>query len=301
MYSKQKVSIPVSDGGVTIKNIKGTGYVYYTTGRIYSPEKRRSDPIRVTIGKQCKDDLMSMIPNERYVQYFSGRIKEEELEKPKRSGCLHIGAFLVIRKIIAEYHLDRIIEEIIGKDAGLFLDMAAYAIITENNAAQHYEGYVFNHPLFSQRMRIYSDSKVSDFLHNLTVDQQIQFQNIWNSTRDHREKIYISYDSTNKNSQAGDIDLVEIGRPKDEKDYPVFNYSIAYDTKNSTPLFYEAYPGSIVDVAQFQIMLEKASKRSINHITRGRDRVIHRPRAAGRRSAPWDHVQSAPAGRSAGG
>ena len=58
---------------------------------------------------------------------------EELLVEPRRSSCLHIGSFLVIRKIIAEYHLDQIIEEIIGKDAGLFLDLAAYAIITENS------------------------------------------------------------------------------------------------------------------------------------------------------------------------
>ena len=258
MYQRQKVHIPLSDGGVTVKKIKGTGYVYYTTGRVYSPEGKRSNPVRVTIGKQCKDDPTRMIPNEKYAIYFADRMPEELLIETERSSCLHIGAYLVIRKIIAEYHLDTIIEKIVGKDAGLFLDLAAYAIITENNAAQHYEGYGFNHPLFTNRMRIYSDSKVSDFLHCLDIDQQIQFQNEWNASRDHREKIYISYDSTNKNSKAGDIDLVEVGRPKDDKGLPVFNYSIAYDTKNSIPLFYEAYPGSIVDVRQIQQMLEKA-------------------------------------------
>ena len=39
----------------------------------------------------------------------------------------------------------------------------------------------------------------------------------------------------------------------------VFNYSIAFDRNNSLPLFYEAYPGSIVDVSQLQLMLEKAN------------------------------------------
>ena len=137
--------------------------------------------------------------------------------EPKRSSCLHIGSFLVIKKIIAEYHLDQIIEEIIGKDAGMFLDLAAYAIITENNVAQHYESYGFNHPLFTNNMRVYNDSKVSDFLNKLEIDQQIEFQNVWNETMDHREKIYISYDSTNKNNEAGDIDLMEIGHPKDDR------------------------------------------------------------------------------------
>ena len=39
---------------------------------------------------------------------------------------------------------------------------------------------------------------------------------------------------------------------------PIFNYSIAYDTRNKEPLFYEAYPGSINDVSQLKFMIDKA-------------------------------------------
>ena len=106
--------------------------------------------------------------------------------------------------------------------------------------------------------QIYSDSRVSDFITGITPDQSVGFLNEWNARRDHREKIYISYDSTNKACQAGDIRIAEYGHPKDGKDYPVFNYAIAYDRDNREPLFYEEYPGSIVDMAQLQIMLDKA-------------------------------------------
>jgi len=107
-------------------------------------------------------------------------------------------------------------------------------------------------------MRIYSDSKVSKFLHSITREQSIGFLNSWNEERDHREKIYFSYDSTNKNCQAGDIEMVEYGNAKMDQGAPIFNYSIAYDTHNKKPLFYEAYPGSINDVSQLQFMLDKA-------------------------------------------
>ena len=82
-------------------------------------------------------------------------------------------------------------------------------------------------------MRIYSDSKVSDFLKEITVDQRIRFLNEWNRKRDHRERIYISYDSTNKISQAGDIELVELGHAKTGIETEIFNYSIAYDRRYS--------------------------------------------------------------------
>jgi transposase len=104
----------------------------------------------------------------------------------------------------------------------------------------------------------YTDSKISDFLASIQDDQRVGFLNEWNEIRDHREKVYISYDSTNKNCQAGEIEMVEFGHPKEDKGVPVFNYSIAYDTDNREPLFYEQYPGSIVDISQLQFMLEKA-------------------------------------------
>ena len=58
--------------------------------------------------------------------------------------------------------------------------------------------------------------------------------------------------------QAGDIDLVEFGHPKDDQGKEIFNYSIAYDRNNREPLFYESYPGSIVDISQLQYTLGKA-------------------------------------------
>lgn len=61
-----------------------------------------------------------------------------------------------------------------------------------------------------------------------------------------------------KTAQAGDIDLVEFGHPKDDQGKEIFNYSIAYDRDNREPLFYESYPGSIVDISQLQYTLGKA-------------------------------------------
>ena len=82
---------------------------------------------------------------------------------------------------------------------------------------------------------------------------------------EHRQKIYISYDSTNKDCQAGEIELVEYGHPKVDTGQPVIGYAIAYDCNNAVPLFYEDYPGSIVDVTQLQIMLEKADGYGYKH------------------------------------
>ncbi len=131
--------------------------------------------------------------------------------------------------------------------------------MAEDNAAQYYPDYAYNHPLFTEEMKVSSDSKISSFLRDIKRGDSIEFQNDWNGKRDHREKIYISYDSTNKHCQAGDIEIAEFGHEKDKQNKPIYHYSIAYDRNNRWSLFYEAYPGSINDVSQLQFMLEKAA------------------------------------------
>lgn len=259
MYLNFTVKIPDAAGKLLYEKRGNTTYVKYEYNRVYVPEKKYTLPKRATIGKVSVSDETMMQPNETFFKYFPEVEFSNELRQSNRSSCLRIGTHVVIQNIIREYRLD----ELLGyyfkeKDLGLFLDLAVYSIIAENNAGQYYPDYAYNHPLFTKGMRIYSDSKVSDFLHSITEDQSVGFLNEWNANRDHREKIYISYDSTNKNCQAGDFALIEYGKPKNDVGLPVFNYSIAFDMKHREPLFYEKYPGSIVDTSQLKLMLDKA-------------------------------------------
>ena len=265
MYLDCMVKVP-DEKGISTKTIQQTPYVYYEIGRIYKPEKKYNLPKRICIGKKDSDHPGMMRPNENYLKYFPRESLPDQMNNCLRSSCLHIGVYLIIRKIISEYGLDLMLEDIIGVDAGLFLDFAAYTIIEEDNAGQYYPDYAYNHVLFTDNMKVYSDSKLSSFLHETTVDQNVAFLNRWNKNRDHREKIYVSYDASNKNSEAGDIELVETGHPKDDKGLPVMGFAVAYDRNNREPLFYESYPGSIVDVSQLKYMLGKAEGYGYKHL-----------------------------------
>ena len=266
MYLNCRIKMPKTDGKISIKKINGTSYVYFETSRTYIKDKQYNSAKRTCIGKRDPEQPTFIYPNEKFLKFFPRELLPIEKDDQERSGCLRIGAFLVIRKIVSDYRLDEMIARIIGRDAGLFLDLAAYSIITEDNAGQYYPDYAYNHALFTDNMWVYSDSKVSSFLQEVTVDQRISFLNEWNKKRDHREKIYISYDSTNKESQAGDIGMVELGHAKDGVETDIFNYSIAYDRYNREPLFYESYPGSIVDVSQLQYTLKKAKGYGYEHV-----------------------------------
>ncbi len=259
MYLDFLVKIPDVKGKITRKKKGNNTYINYEYARVYDPDRKFNIPQRVTIGKESKSDSSMMQPNQNFLTYFPEVDLPEERLNSNRSSCLRVGAYIVLRKLIEEYHIPDMLKNYFdSKEAELFLDLMTYSIITENNAGQYYPDYGFNHPLFSSGMKIYSDSKISSFLSEITQDQRVGFLNEWNEKSDHREKIYISYDSTNKNCQAGDIRMVEYGHAKDDKTLPIINYSIAYDTTNREPLFYEEYAGSIVDISQLQYMLEKA-------------------------------------------
>ncbi|MDO4475123.1 MAG: transposase [Eubacteriales bacterium] len=213
------------------------------------------------------DDDTKMKPNENFKKYFPEVDIPEEKAGAERSSCLKAGAYMIINQTAKQAGLTEKLENIFGsRNAGLILDFAAYSIITESNAAQYYPDYAYNHPLFTQDMKIYSDSTISDFFRSITENQRQSFLDSWNEDRNQRERIYISYDSTNKNCEAGNISMVEFGAAKVDTGLPIFNYAVGYDLTNSEPLMYEKYPGSINDVSQLQFMVEKVKAYGYKNI-----------------------------------
>jgi hypothetical protein len=246
--------------GLLVQKKRGNYYsIEYEYDRVYDPVKKYTYPKRAMIGRHEKKDDPKMYPNQNFLKYFPDAQMPDALDRTVRSPYLNVGTFMVLEKIINAYKLPEMLGKYMSmKDAGLLLDLACYSIITEGNAAQYYPDYAYCHPLLTNNMKIYSDSKISDFFRELGPEKSVGFLNSWNESRNHREKIYISYDSTNKGCQAGDIDIVEYGHPKVDEGIPVFNYSVAYDVTNKEPLFYEKYPGSINDISQLRSAVDKA-------------------------------------------
>lgn len=267
MYLDYLIDIPNVKGKITYRKKGDATYVYYEYDRIYDPSKQYTTVKRSTIGKLSADDPTKMRPNEKFKKYFPEVETPEEKESNGRSSCLRTGSYLVISEVVRTLGLDQKLVQAFGaKDAGKILDLAAYSVVTENNAAQYYPDYAYNHPLFTQNMKQYSDSTISDLLRSLDENQRQKFLDLWNEERNKRERIYISYDSTNKNCEAGEISMVEFGKPKVDTGAPVFNYAIGFDVNNEEPLTYEKYPGSINDVSQLQYMISKVKGYGYNNI-----------------------------------
>lgn len=266
MYYDFTVPIPRVQGKITRMKKGNLTYIQLETGRTYIPERQYTIPVRVSIGKLDPDNPEMMHPNEKYSDHFPDAPMPEERPEAYRSCALRIGSYVVIQKVLKDYKLPGMLEKHLGQDCGLFLDLVSFMIVDEENVGLHYPDFAFCHPLFSENMMIYSDVKVSRMLNSISKDQIIGFLNDWNRGRDHKQQIYISYDSTNKNCSAGDVDLVEFGKAKDDKGLPVFNVSLVFDKSNRIPLLYEEYPGSITDVSQLPYMVDKVREYGYENI-----------------------------------
>ena len=149
MYYDFKVKIPEVKGKIYERTIKGVVYINYEYDRIYKPDKKYNISKRTTIGKKCEDDPEMMYPNPNFLTYFPDAELPEDQGRDARSSCLRIGTWIVIEKLMVESLLDKIISGLYSDDrgTGLFLDLAAYYLTTENNAGQYYPDYAYNHPL----------------------------------------------------------------------------------------------------------------------------------------------------------
>lgn len=260
MFYTDLVQIPAAPGKLIRRKEHLATYVLYEYDRMYDKKTQKTNPKRRIIGKVSEEDPALMYPNDKYFEYFEGAKIVPVRGNAVHSAAIKAGAYIVLTEIINELKLNDYLEPFFGDKTGLLLDLALYSIITEDNAAQHYPDYAFNHPLLTDKMCIYSDSTLSIFIGDITPEKRSGFINAWNASMDKEQKIYVSYDSTNKNCQGKKISSAEYGHAKDHKSKPIVNLTCAYNQTNQVPLDYESYCGSINDMSQFEYFVQKLSK-----------------------------------------
>ena len=236
--------------------IVNKNYVYLKIGSSYDKLSKQTRPKRVLIGKLTSDN--KLMPNSSYYEYFDTPL----LEPDNRADSVIVGPYVVFDSIIEKFKLDTLLVGLF-ENANKILDIAYYYIISESNASTYFEDYAYNHLLYSPKS--FSDSTIGDLLKNISDKDIDTFFNAWCKINP-KNDIYISYDSTNINTVAGNIDLAEYGVAKDNDEFPQVNISLAYDQSNSIPLFYDAYEGSIIDNTECALMVERAKRYGFKDI-----------------------------------
>lgn len=190
---------------------------------------------------------MELYANNKYFQMF----KAESLPlPPDRSDTQYIGMKLVVEKICEEYKLKNLLNEVFKEEeTSLILDLCSFIVLEEKAVFQHYERWSKKHSLFSVSTR--SDSYISKFLGEaLTVSKIKMFLLKWGKTHIGEGNCYFCYDSTNTNSQAEGITIVQKGYAKDDKTLPQVNTDFVIRQEDGLPITFKEFPGSVVDIAE---------------------------------------------------
>lgn len=248
MINYKPVDLP--DRTVTVRTKSGT-YVYLTQRVEYSSKLKCSRPKRIAIGKLNEEGML--IPNQNYFDLYG---KPVELDVPgERADSISCGPFVVVDSIARKTQLMDVLESVFPEQWEKILDLAAYMMMTENNVMQYFEDYGYHHALFNDCN--FTDSTIGRLFDNMSIKDMDLFIRAW--VKMHADKdIYISYDSTNMNCVAGNLELAEYGHAKDNPDLPQINMSLGYNQTGNKPLFYSLYPGSIIDNTECEKMVERA-------------------------------------------
>lgn len=235
--------------------------VYKIIEKIYKKDKKYNVDKRCVIGVMIDDKYMQ--PNENFFKYYP-ELYLQNKNNIEKSDCINVGLYIIIQKLLEELKLNEALDEIYDTKSNIIKDLVSYLIQSENNVIQHFNNYEYNHPLFNKKD--VSDSYVSNMFKEMSISKHEQFLQLWNKNQSHNEKCYISYDSTNVSTSSEGVELAEYGHAKIDKGLPVVNTSLAFNETKHTPLFYENYPGSIIDNTEFSNSIETANRYGYTNI-----------------------------------
>ncbi len=235
-------------------------YVYYVLESVYHADKRYNTDKRVSIGKMVKGSKTKMIPNDRFAHYFPELlpVSKELPGPPQFSQTLQAGAVVAERQIARDIGLWDILLDIYGDTVARELLSVITFVLTEESAVfQHYPAFMRNH--LPEGKEIRSDSYLSSKLLHREISEEkiIEMLRQWNRLHCDSGMVYIGCDSTNFNTEAEDISLAEFGAAKDDATKPQVNLAVAVNQADSTPLHYDLFPGSIIDLTECEQLVDQ--------------------------------------------
>ena len=246
--------------GVKLCPVGKAVYVYHVLESKYDSSRKYNTEKRVCIGKMVEGSTTQMIPNDSFELYYPELIADSaELPQPKQySQTLHAGAVAVQRQIAQNIGLMDILVNIYGdRMAREIMSVVSFVLTEESAVFQHYPDFMRNHLPAEKGIR--SDSYISSkLLHQAISDERIiEMLRQWNKLNVTEEKVYIGCDSTNFNTEAENMSLAEMGAAKDDPTEPQINLAVAVSQKDTTPLYYDLFPGSIIDLSECEQLIDQ--------------------------------------------
>ncbi|WP_406041728.1 transposase [Succinimonas sp.] len=267
------VSIPKS------VSVTAKGYVYWNATTTWVDKAngtgKRADHKKECIGvilcpgSDWKKDRR-MYANPTYYQLFpsnKGSSQNTKADKaatvrkeyPQRFDCISVGLYAVADKLAEESGLYDVLLDVFGTEkTQLILDLAMYMISGETAVMQHFPHWAASHAIFSDSIR--SDSFISAFEKEISLSLINKFKNSWAPVALGDGRVFVCYDSTNTNSRAKGVFLVQKGHAKDDPEEEQVNTEYVIRQKDGLPITFNVYPGSINDISEAANMFDCLSE-----------------------------------------
>ena len=235
-------------------------YVYHVLSSTYDPARKFNTDKRVSVGKMVDGSDTKMIPNDRFFTYYPDLTPEniELPDQPDFSQTLHAGAVVAELAIAENLGLTEILETIYGSHvAQEILSVVTYVLTDESAVFQHYPVFLRKH--LSSVATVRSDSYVSTkLLHGEISDERIiEMLRLWNKKNCDDDIVFIGCDSTNFNTEAEGVGIADYGKAKDDPTKPQVNLAVAMKQSDNTPLSYDLFPGSIIDLTECEQLVDQ--------------------------------------------
>lgn len=244
-------------------SILSSGYVYYNTstyprrsavdGRVYYDHKKVCIGVLKDKADKKKKGKRWMYANSNYYGIFA---KDSMPERPARDDSISVGLHAAVSEVSDRSGLAAILTKVFDvEDACLVLDLATYMLSAGSAVFQHVPHWCRDHATFTDK--IPSDTAIGNFERkHLSYSLIEQFKEEWARHSLDDGKIYLCYDSTNINSQAEGVFLVQKGYAKDDPSLEQVNTDYVIRQRDGLPVTYTAYPGSITDMAEASEMIQ---------------------------------------------
>ncbi len=256
MITSKPIKIP---SGNEFK-VFSSGYVYYKKNIGWDKEKMHSTDDRKCIGKICKDDPSSFLPNSIYYSLFPNEpIKNEPAVL---DDYLHFGSYIVLREAASKCGSLAALRKAFPDTWEKILAFSIFMIDTESSRSQRYERWGFSN--YSGLNDIISSEDASRLFASINfsdIDAFLKnyFKN-YKKAKISKRDIVLAFDSTNINTSSDEIETAEFGHAKKKEKLPIISTAMGVDEETGIPLYYEDFVGSLLDKTQLEATRKKVKE-----------------------------------------
>jgi len=248
--------------------IRNKSYVYInTTNKYVSPSEKKEKGSRGYTGHDSTCIGVTFDPQNPNIKklyanaaYRATLIPIELPDPPKMADSLAVGLNCWMAEASDKCGLTTDLADSFGEaESQMILDLVAYMLSKESAVMQHFPAWAREHVLFSSDIK--DDTFIGQFLKNsLTIPRIKLFRESWAVHNIGDGRIFLCYDSTNVNSQAEGVFIVQRGHAKDDPTLAQVNTDYVIRQSDGLPLTYLHSPGSVSDIAQAPEMIRFISR-----------------------------------------